>query len=421
MIRSVPQRLRASSVGQTTGPRLPRALEFSYFGVLLFGIMAATVGLSAGMVGGGSLLLLAILCLRYARSQAGWVIRRLSFPILIAAFFLAIQWLVHDQAPLEDDNRSFISWILGMVIIQSLFLNPGFLHRAALAIFGIGLTVLPFLTMINAPGAERFGSERIIGGSFANPNGLGDWFGFCCLYFAIAGFETKSNFLRPAYWIAAAGCLFVVGLSLSRGSLLAIFVGATIAFRSLFRHGFIPVVAVILFGWVVYGSGVFDTLVSRYSERGLEETGRFVVWPLAVERFLESPLVGVGLSDIGTPVPGGRSITPHNSFIYLGLAGGILPLALFLAYCFSVARHALTKGTQSPDGAFGLPLLIYTVLVSNSGDLQFMAPWGLISMSLAMSFGRSPQPRKRSHGGSSFRLPHAGKRAQVRQFHTSPR
>jgi hypothetical protein len=124
---------------------------------------------------------------------------------------------------------------------------------------------------------------------------------------------------------------------------------------------------------------------------------------------MDAPMAGVGADDdqVGTFVPDtGQIITPHNSFLYLGLAGGIIPLAFYVAYWFQAFKGGYRftrRGVQ--DAAFQLPLLGYTFVAAFLGASDFMLQWATITLCNAMP--RSPLYRVRalnllaSDGGES--------------------
>jgi O-antigen ligase len=226
----------------------------------------------------------------------------------------------------------------------------------------------------------------MVTGDFISVNGLGAWFGFCCLYFTIVGIETRRVGVRVVSSLAAVGCLYITGLTVSRGALLATAIGITVAFRGLLRRGFVPLLVFITVSGTMYNFGVFDRIISDYSTRGMEDTGRLSVWPLALERFLNSPLLGVGMSNVATYVPfKQKRYIPHNSFLFVALASGVLPLAFFVAWWIRTAHNAFWSGEQSAAGAFRLPFLVYTFVNTWVGDFTFMAPWGILTFAIAMA------------------------------------
>src|SRR5206468_4043851 len=195
-------------------------------------------------------------------------------------------------------------WMFGLIIMRFLCLLPGFLLRCTLIMFAVGLIAVPHLGFTTASVVDRASANIEIGGGLRNANGLGVWFGFLAVVFAICALETKRGVvIRVLYSLAALGSLFVVGLTVSRGALLGCAIALSVGFRSVLKRSFVPVLLIIVFVGVVLVSGLADQIISNFGERATEETGRFLVWPLIIDRILASPIVGVGFSAIGTYVP----------------------------------------------------------------------------------------------------------------------
>ena len=374
-------------VGSSVSAAPPRLAEYAYYALGFYSILADGLGISVPMFGSGMQLVLAAFCIIRLGARATAVYAPLRLPIACALSYVVVQITVHGESIMDGGCRTFITWILTLIIVQSLYLRRGFFHRYALVLFTTGLITLPYL-VIGGVGIHERGSvgRSMIQGDFTNANGLGDWFGFCCLYFTIVCVETKHNGVRMASILATVGCLYIVGLTVSRGALLAIAIGITIALRRLLRRGFVPLLVFITLSGIIYTFGVFDQMTSRYTTRGLEETGRFLVWPVVIERFLSSPLVGVGDSNSLTYVPGhSKPIAAHNGFLGLALASGILPFALLAAWWVRAAQNAFSYGEQLADSPFRLPLLAYTFVSTMSGSAAFMGAWGLITFAITMA------------------------------------
>jgi O-antigen ligase len=143
--------------------------------------------------------------------------------------------------------------------------------------------------------------------------------------------------------------------------------------------------------------------------RGAEETGRLIVWPLILEKFLDSPLVGVGASNAGAVVPSsGKFITPHNSFLLFAVASGIIPLGLFVSYCYRSGMAALRACATDRDSIYYLPLVVYAVLVAAAGNMDFMTPWSIMSLALPLA----ASDRRMKQGQASV-LHHAGAAEEI--------
>jgi O-antigen ligase len=241
-------------------------------------------------------------------------------------------------------------------------------------------------------GYERVGAEHEV--YLSNANGLAGWFGFCAVYFIIIGIETKRGMVRVASGLVAMGCLYVVGVTVSRGALLAVAIATIVALRRLLKRGFLPLLCMAMLIWILYASGLFDQVGAFYAARGMEESGRGLVWPIALERFLNSPLAGVGVSKVATYVSGRGEFTPHNSFLFIALTSGTIPLAFFVAYWWRVARSVLHAYTERTVAApFYLPLVLYTFLLSQTTNI-LMEPWVIVTLCSAMAAGAPRRVRR---------------------------
>lgn len=369
----------------------PRFAEYIYFALVAYAILGPALGVSIPLLGAGGMAALAMYCILRLKKSGISIYKYIALPLGCAVSFLAIQVVIHDVSFMNQSNRQFVTWILALIIVQSLSLRRGFLHRFALAALVIGACLLPFLTLDwHDAGAERAGLEQGVG--FANPNDLASWFGFCTVFFTVLVIESKRNIVRVASLPVVAGCLLLVGLTVSRGALMALAIAIIVASRRLLKRGFFPVLFLAILTSLLLLSGLFDRSIELYTERGTEETGRLLVWPLVIERILASPLSGVGADAIGTYVPGGdHPITPHNSFLAVGLASGIVPLAFFTAYWIKAMRGAYRQSRGGlQDAPFQLPLIIYTFIIVFLSAGAFMFPWAIVALCNAM-----PRPGSR--------------------------
>jgi O-antigen ligase len=318
-------------------------------------------------------------CVLRAGTHLPVILTPVLLPIASGLSYLLVQVLVHQQSLSSEYVREFVPWIVALVVTQCLALRRGFFHRAALVVLLIGLLTLPYLrSFVNDDARAGLANGIVIG----NPNDLGAWFGFCCAYLTLVGLETRRSWLRTLAWIGAAGCLWVIGLTVSRGPLLATAITIAFACRRVLKRGFLPLVSLLLAVWVAIGLGIFDAQAAKFASRGLEESGRFGVWPHAVARIIEAPLFGVGANDVLTRRGDDETpITPHNAFIFLALASGMIPFVLFVAYwcrCFVHARRLGAAGHE--DAPFQSALLLYAFLIAMNLNLPFMLPWPMIAL-----------------------------------------
>ena len=271
-----------------------------------------------------------------------------------------------------------------MIILQALRLRPGFLQRCTIVLFLLGLTAVPYLIIGDAGSSvERAGAAIEGGGNLSHPNGLAGWFGFCAVSLTILGNQAKRPMHRGVYWISAIACLLIVGLTVSRGPLIAAALALVVAFRRLLKRGFLPLLALLIMAAVAIQIGLFDSIISNYETRGLEETGRWLLWPYVVERILAAPFVGVGATDISTymAVVGAEISTPHNSFLYFALTSGMVPFVLWVGFWLRAGWNSIFAQTEGNEGVFQLPILLYILINSMLGDIS-SDPWVLLSLSV---------------------------------------
>jgi O-antigen ligase len=358
----------------------PWWLEYCYYGLMFYAIMGPVLGLSINFLGAVALASLAGFCLLRMGTSAFAIMKGIALPLACATSFLMVQVFAHGQSLMGASNRDFVNWMMGLVIVHYLALGRGLLHRFAIAVSLVGLSTLPYLRTF-ANDAMRSGLERAI--TISNPNDLGAWFGFCCVYFTIVGMETRRNWARALAWAIAVGCLLVVGLTVSRAPVFAAACGIVVAFRRVLKRGLFPLLSLTVVAWVAYGIGLFERSTNLYEQRAFVESGRFLVWPLALQRIIDAPLVGVGVNDIGTFVPtAGIVVTPHNGFVFIALAAGIVPLLFFIAYWVQLFATAFTDELRAhEDAPFLISLLVYCFLITANLNQVFTMPYMLATLS----------------------------------------
>jgi O-antigen ligase len=349
-------------------------LEFWYYAQVVYAAMGAAVGLSTGFVGIAGLSVLTLLCFLHCAKRPLAVILPLA---LLAAFAVSqtlVLMVVFGEQMMGPVLRPMVSWTLNLLIVQCLALRRGFLHRSAIATFVIGLCMLPFMVTDFAGSRGRVG---LLGISIGNPNSLAAWFGFCCVYFVVVALESKRMWIRLLSAGVAMASLYVVALTVSRAPLFGVALAVLVAFRRVLKRGFLPLVVLVVLAWIVAGMGLFDRTASLYMERGMEESGRFAVWPAVIARIVDAPLTGVGGAEILTmPAGGGVAITPHNQFLFVALSSGLVPFAFFIAYWIGLGFGVLRlNAIGHADAVFFTPLFVYILMIGLALDQPFMVSW----------------------------------------------
>jgi len=356
-------------------------LEYAFYLAIIYSVLAPAVGLEIPLLAGVSVLAIWGFCVLRLQSSARVVFAPIALLIACVVSFLLIQVVVHGESILDSDIRAFITWIMGLMIVQSLCLRGGFSHRFPIVLLVIGAVTLPFIEF-NTGEVEMARIDLAVQGSLTHPAGLADWFGFLAIFFAIFGLECRRASLRTGAWLIALGCLTIVTLSVERGPLFGSVLAITVGFRSILKRGFVPVLALVILAGVAYGSGLFDRAFTNYSERGMEDTGRGDIWAMTFERIRESPFVGVGESKILVNLSPTKLVPPHNSFLHFAVSSGVMPFLFFLAFWVSVTWRSVFHIQRSEDEPFRLPYLIFIFTGLMLGDTGFMSYGALLATSL---------------------------------------
>jgi hypothetical protein len=354
--------------------------EYGYYFVVLYTVLGGPLGLILlGGIGAGFLLIpVAALCVVALGPAVLNVVRVAWIPISCALTHLFIQLIVHEQSFTRIYVYEFGPWLISLIIVQALAMyQPNFLHRFAVFTLFIGLAMLPFMTS----GGDRIGLERGLG--YSNPNAMAAWFGFCVVYLTIKGYIEIRPITRMASWGMGVISLYVVTLTVSRGALISIVASLLLASKRLMKAGLLPLLLLVVLLVIFVEMGTFDQAIHSFTRRGAEDTGRLSVWPLLIDKFLNSPLIGFGASETGARTSNGMYVTPHNSFLLFAVASGIVPLTLFCAYCLKSGWAALHATDQ--DSLFYLPLVTYTVLITSAGNMDFMTPWAMVSLGMPLA------------------------------------
>ena len=381
------QTTESGQISYRSAPIPSAKIEYAFYCALFYSLMADVFEISIPLLAGALVLGVAMLCLWELRSCAKIIYAPVFLLLACVLSLLVIQNLMHDLAIIDSFLRPFIIWTLQLIIVQSLCLRAGFSLRYPIVLLLLAAPMLPYIAF-NPGEVERARVDVELGvqGGLSHPGGLSEWFGFFAVYFAICGLETKRFTYRIGAWTLAVGSLFVVGLTVSRGPIFGAALAIVVGFRGLLRRGFLPLLLLIIVAGVTYESGLFDEVISNYSDRGFEETGREELWPAVIERIFESPetpLIGVGLAKTGTyALSAAKSNPPHNAFLYFLLASGIVPFAFFVGFWLVAALRSIRSKDRESD-PYRVPYWTYTFVAAMLGDSGFMSPWALLTLSVS--------------------------------------
>jgi hypothetical protein len=378
--------LEATQVDHRLSDTISEALapaEYGFYFTIFYSVFGPILGLILmGGIGTGFLLIPVLgLCAVGLGPQLLFTMKIAWMPLACGVSYFLIQLVVHGESMYGNYIYQFGPWLISLVIVQALVMHrPGFLHRFAWFTMLLALGTLPFMSLHADGQYERLGVERGVGNS--NSNAIAAWFGFCALYLTFRGYIERRPAYRVAVWLIALVCLYIVTLTISRGALIAIAASVLVASRRLLKVGILPLLLLVGIMFGLLELGVFDQAFQYYSLRAGEETGRLRVWPMLIDKFLSSPLIGVGASHTGAFVSTGKFVTPHNSFLLFAVASGIVPLVFFCAYCFGSIIAAIRAKTTDHNFIYYLPLSVYAVLITCAGNLDFMEAWAVVSLAL---------------------------------------
>ena len=382
-----------NTLRRTRKPRAPvsvwipsRRIEHLYYFTIAYTILAEYFGVEVPLAAAGMMVALALYCVTKLGSRAKETLAPMAFLFACLISFIFVQVAVHGASITETNIRIFVLSICQVIIVQSLCLRRGFLYRCVI-VFVI-IAVIPLRNLGFSESTVEMARITVpVGGNLSHPSGLAWWFGFCAIFLAIAGLEEKRAMIQILYWTGAVGCLVIVSLTVERGPVAASALAITVAFRRILKRGFLPVFLVVIFAGVILVSGLFGRAVGRYQERGMEETGRLVLWPVVVERILTSPLVGVGASNIATRLPEGGSIsTPHNSYLFFGLTSGVIPLGFYALFWIRALWAGLIYHGRTRYSSFRSPFLLYMFVGSMLGELV-VSDWSALALCVAVGSG----------------------------------
>jgi O-antigen ligase len=306
----------------------------------------------------------------------------ITLSTLMTVFLFFVVGLAHGEF-ITKFFDSFVTLILSSIIFVFLIHRPGFLKRIIFLIYVLGV-VSYANSEVNAFGRLEGG------GNLRNPNSIAAWMGFACVGLAMWGFHARNLLEKIGTWGMMAHGLFIIGLTLSRGALLAMGI-SLIAFMIFYVPRSTSLVNIVLTLFIIgIGAGIFTqtptykSIAAGYEERWEQETGREELWPTALAQIRESPLLGYGSDGLVIATPS-RVQSSHNPYLTIALVSGLFP-AMLLAFQYVLGFFTMEK-RYAVDNAFWLPaLFIYAVIAMNFANWDFVRPWAVLMMVMAIEY-----------------------------------
>lgn len=217
----------------------------------------------------------------------------------------------------------------------------------------------PILISFGLPLVQHHGPRH--SGPYIDPNNAGI---VGCLTVTMAITFLRFSKYRISAYLALYTGLIAILFTGSKTAIIASF--SVVSFFLLFRNRriniFFPLLSLVVL-FIIY-SGEIVTLLSWqhldrlsailtlvYGNIGNPDhllTGRELLWNLAIEQAMESPIFGHGFSqgiylEEGSPYVGtNKRLGVHNIYLLLIVEAGIIPILLYLLYLFSIFRLFLS-------------------------------------------------------------------------------
>jgi len=279
--------------------------------------------------------------------------------------------------------------------------REGLLRRMALGAGGGGLLLALALLATFVAGEER-GMRIVVGDSDANLQarqlGLGLLLGLA----ALSPGNTKAQ--RGLFSLGLVLVGFALGVTGSRGALLAVLLGLAVWGRARTRRG-LALVLVLALGLGLGATGMRGDLRSPVDavlsgEREALSSGRDAIWANSLDLLREHPLLGVGAAAIPAAYDsvrdermarGGlhskRGRDAHSLYLQLLVGLGPLGLLLFLG----AAAIALREAWAAPEGRAALAVLLFLGLsAATQSTLELKDFW--------LGFAWAALPRRPNEG-----------------------
>src|SRR6266850_2566113 len=93
-----------------------RTIEYGYYFVVFYTMAAAFFGIEIPLVASGLMGLIASFCIMKFRSHSKDIFASIALLLACAISFILVQVVIHGASVLDESQRAFINWILGMII-----------------------------------------------------------------------------------------------------------------------------------------------------------------------------------------------------------------------------------------------------------------------------------------------------------------
>ena len=356
-------------------------LEFFFYLHIFYSIFGVRLGIDIPFFGA---VWLGVLSMWSIFLWRGRIVAREGIGLVFAVVFLyvLVQNLVF-KIPISDPFvRPFINWVTTALVMAVLVTNNGFLKRLSVVMFIVSLLLLPSMVfMESSSGLLR--ARLDAGSGIDNPNDFAAWIGFSCLIFWLWG-STQNNSGKKLTLVGMTAVGFVVMIqTVSRGALIALFMSiVTSLIRMQLRQKALLLAVLTMIFLIGFNIPLITQGWSYYSARGSEDTGRFLIWPIAVKTIVQQPFLGYGADNIELfSLERMRSYSPHNGIITLWLTSGFLPVIPFtIMWLRAIMRSRKRTVISYYRELDNFPIIIYAFLEMLISNYYFITIWSVAAI-----------------------------------------
>ena len=273
----------------------------------------------------------------------------------------------------------FVNWLLLTFFIEGLvILDKNVLKAIALSIILVFIFLWPKRYDVPEGSVTRV---YFSGTTFDNPNTFALWLGFAALIFFYWGQNKPKIFGKIFFWGLSLLSLYFLSQSFSRGAILGLGIALIFSIKYIKKKDLAIILILILLTILTAKNNlVLENVISGYQLRINLDTGRTLIWKEAFNHLMNHPFTGVGIDSVEILIPSLTSsgVSPHNSFLQIGLASGLIPLFVLLAeilLLLFISLKSQYKGSANSYSFPPLPLWFYSVIGMFMISEAIYAPW----------------------------------------------
>lgn len=269
----------------------------------------------------------------------------IAYITISSAYYVLFFGLMYDE---EMDSKGIyrIAFLYDFFILYASAYNIAIYGSSMLNVFSITNTY-----------------EMVMRAFFTNRNTFAMFLMFAVISSVYRLANPASKRQKAWYWFV----LIITGYSMfctfARTSLLATAVFIVIYFvgrrkNQVLRRALICLLIIVLIVGILYVTGAYQYVLDMVVRPEAGSTGRVDRWGMLLEKFLQGNIFLGGNSD--------NDIMPHNTYIYILLAGGLALLTFFIVLFLRIFRKILFILKRDREhGTFFLALFIaYTCIMS---------------------------------------------------------